>query len=173
MMGRNSKTSSLINKEFRASIGNGFNADIWSHSWTGRRFLKIIFLRIFALVRVKEGPVANFGHWIMGSGKWKVELRRWTFDLEIEVWDDLSEILNGVYMDDNVTDQIVWTPKLSGVFSYKYFRRKMTSVASTIPTWKEIWSIDVPTKVKTFMWLLLRGRLPVRDKIFSLNHISA
>lgn len=31
--------------------------------WTGNRYLKFIFPRIFALAMVKEGPVANFGHW--------------------------------------------------------------------------------------------------------------
>lgn len=42
-----------------------------------------------------------------------------------------------------------------------------------IPFWKVLWVVDVSTKIKAFIWLLLHGRLPVKDKLVTLNLLSA
>lgn len=108
--------------------------------------------------------------WSLGS--WEVELKRQNFDWETEVWGEFSEVLNNVYLDDNVSNKIISTPKPSGVFFYKSFKRRMTTVVPIIPAWKVMWTIDMLTKIKTSIWLLLQGRFLVRHIFFILNLIS-
>lgn len=76
---------------------------------------------------MKEGLVTNFGHYNHGVCKWEVEIRRQTFYLEIEIWEEFFGVLYSVYLDDNVSDRTIWTLEPSGVLSYKLFRKRMTT----------------------------------------------
>lgn len=81
--------------------------------------------------------------------------------------------MHSVYLDENTSDMIIWTLEPSGVFSCKLFRRKMITDFPMVPVWKVMWVIDVPIKIKTFMGMLLQGRLSVRDKLIRLNLLTA
>lgn len=81
-------------------------------------------------------------------------------------------MLGSVYLDENTSDRTIWTSEPLGVFSCKSFRRRLITAAPSNTTWKLIWAINMSFQIKTFMWILMRGRLLVRDKIFKLNLIS-
>lgn len=106
-MRRDSHVSSLISHGFRYLPRSGYNTDFWNDKWTRVGSLKLIFPNIFALAHVKEGLIAQFGHWDMGFWHWGIELRRQTFNWEIEIWEDFFATLNDVYLDKSTSDRIV------------------------------------------------------------------
>lgn len=66
-------------------IGNGLNADIWKDDWTGLGSLREAFPSIFALLVLKQRPVANFGSWNQEKWAWGVTLIRQPLDWEIHI----------------------------------------------------------------------------------------
>lgn len=65
----NAKVFDLVHHWFRTITGNGLNAEFWSDDWIGLGPLKVIFLKIYAFLAVKQGKVASFGNWNQGSGR--------------------------------------------------------------------------------------------------------
>lgn len=138
-MGRNSQVNTLINQRFRVLIGNGLNTDFWNDNWAGRESLKMIFPRIFVLTQVRKGSAANFGHWDHGSCTWEVTIRRRTFDWEDEVWEQFTQVLRSVYLDENSSNRIIWTPKPLGVFSCKSFKSRLIGDIPAVLIQKLLW----------------------------------
>lgn len=60
-IGRNGRVWDFINQQFQILIGDDQDTDFCNDNWIRRGQLWIHFLRIFALVRLKSNPMANFG----------------------------------------------------------------------------------------------------------------
>lgn len=60
----------------------------------------------------------------------------------------------------------------SGTFSYNSLRRELCSEIPDIPCWQSLQGIHVSVKVKSFTWLLLKGKVPMTDKLARLNLIG-
>ncbi|CAL1357028.1 unnamed protein product [Linum trigynum] len=72
-----------------------------------------------------------------------------------------------------VADHLIWHYEVSGEYSVKSGYRLAAAEyivdVSTIPSsfdcrsWKFLWSLPVPPKLKIFLWRVVKGFLPVRD----------
>lgn len=93
-------------------------------------------------------------------------------DWETEIWKDFLDILNAVYLDENTSDTIVLISEPSGKFICKSFKKDLLVHVLAMSLWKAMWAIEVLIKIKAFMWLLLHGRLPVKDKPIRINLLS-
>lgn len=138
IMERNNKVPSLIGQDFIALLGNGLNANFWNDNWIGCGSFKLISPLSLALARVKEEPVVDYKHWDQGVWHWMVELRRQTFDWKTEIWEEFCNTLNGVYLDENISDRIVWILKPSGMFSCKSFKKELNLHVPATRVWKSM-----------------------------------
>ncbi|KAK9030083.1 hypothetical protein V6N11_031517 [Hibiscus sabdariffa] len=69
--------------------------------------LKLEFPRLFAIVNLKAGKVADFGTKENGVWVWKIELRRQLFEWEVSLWDAFISILDLAAMGSGVNDALV------------------------------------------------------------------
>lgn len=99
-----------------------------------------------------------------------MELRRQTFDWETDILDEFLYILKDFYLDENTSDKIVWRYLINSLANLS--KKELLAQVSTV-LWKTIWVVKVPTKIKIFILLLLRRRLPVRGHLVRLNLSSA
>ncbi|KAK1323396.1 putative ribonuclease H protein [Acorus calamus] len=60
-------------------------------------------------------------------------------------------------------DKIVWKPKLVEGFSVKSFydrlRRARVTLTEVARTYKEIWGVKIPLKVKAFIWTFYQQKI--------------
>lgn len=67
-------------------------------------------------------------------------------------------------------DRCIWAPSRTGKYSVKsaYYSQlewRRPSVGSTTSLWKCVWKVNVPPKIKNFMWRLMRNILPVKERL--------
>lgn len=76
-------------------------------------------------------------------------------------------------LDEDIQDRYIWTPTASGRYSYRFLRKELHCHSHVVPCWRALWWVFAPPKVKTFMWLLIRHRLSLRDRLFRLRIVSS
>lgn len=103
VLGWNDKVKVFIKHDFRIIIGDGQDKNFWGNNWIGRGELRMCFLRIFALSRVKSGPLIVLGD---GRWRWNIELRRRVFDWEIDIWEDFKSTLDEVILVERMKDRL-------------------------------------------------------------------
>lgn len=123
---------------------------------------------LFILIHI----VFSFGHWEQGDWIWDLRLCRTTFDLKVDFWEEFNSTLHKVCLDGSHYDRLFWIPSSSNAFSCKSFIVELIKDVSVVPIWKALWRVHSPVKVKTFMWLLIKGRFPVREKLARLNLLN-
>lgn len=74
LMDNNDRVSNVICRNFKHLISNGLHLDFWTDNWKGRREMKMLFPRIYALATVKQRQVSLFSHWNEGIRIWNVHL---------------------------------------------------------------------------------------------------
>ena len=81
-------------------------------------------------------------------------------------------ITGGVGVDDN----ILWHYEMSGVFSVKSGYRLLrgsslvpscSGLCSSISWWKWFWKLNVPSKIKIFLWKACNNWFPTRVNLAS------
>ncbi|EOY10284.1 Uncharacterized protein TCM_025654 [Theobroma cacao] len=77
-------------------MGNGHNVLFWQDEWIEGVILKDKFPRMFALASNKTGSVNEFGAWINGDWRWKINLRQSIFDWESAQWSGLLQMIAGI-----------------------------------------------------------------------------
>lgn len=84
-------------------------------------------------------------------------------------WDDFLSTLDGVVLDVSVRDRMIWTPTAAGWS----FKTSLECQSPVLPIWKVIWKVPTPLKIKTFILLLFKQRLPIREHLIRLQIVSA
>ncbi|EOY10280.1 Uncharacterized protein TCM_025650 [Theobroma cacao] len=79
-------------------VGNGHNVLFWQDEWIEGVILKDKFPRMFALASNKTGCVNEFGAWVNGDWRWKINLRRSIFYWERAQWTGLLQMIAAVQM---------------------------------------------------------------------------
>lgn len=109
-----------------------------------------------------------------GGGRWLLEDKPLTGKLMCGMTSlPLSTV--SIWKKTLVT-KLFWVLESTDVYSYKSFKREILFDVSRVPFGKLYGGgggVEVCLKIKTFLWLFLWGRLPVRDKISRLNLINA
>jgi hypothetical protein len=156
-------------------IGSGENIKIWSDPWVpaspNRKIISprgdCILTRVSELIHPYTG--------------------QWDQELIINIFHsiDANRILQIPLYDNGFEDFIAWRGTRSGNFSVKSayhteWRHQFNGVScrSLIAgtplnnsTWKILWNLDVPAKVKIYCWRILHGVLPLKAILFR-RHIG-
>lgn len=142
----------LLNKGLCWRIGNGETANFWRDNWmnSGPIMIKATVPVVNLEVKVK--------HFVDHNG-WKLE--------------ELSKVLPQsaikeiapipVLLNSDIEDKIIWSQNANGIFSVRPAYDLHYQGQSTENTcWEKIWKINVPPKIKIFLWEL-HGKLLTND----------
>lgn len=131
-----------------------------------------MFPRIYALATSKSGYVRSFGKWEDRRWTWEIALCRRAFGWEVDVWDEFMRSNEGFVPVEETRDKIIWAPSSSRRFTCIFFRRSISKKGLVSDRWKILWGLSVLLKVKCFVWLYLRDRVTVRNRLFRSSVIQ-
>ncbi|KAL4354523.1 hypothetical protein GQ457_06G019470 [Hibiscus cannabinus] len=114
--------------KIRFKLGDGCCINFWEDWWTQFPSLKVEFLRLFTVVTKKAGKVADFGTKVNGVWVWKIDLRRWLFEWELQLWDAFISSLDIAAINPRVHDTLSWTGDSDGVYTPSFFCRVVSSI---------------------------------------------
>lgn len=152
-------------------IGDDRYIEFWNDE-TGRGMLRQVFPRIFSLARNKMARSAILGLGMMGGGSGSLRLGdefligRWMYERS------LGTPREGILPVDGTRDRIIWGLMSSSYFSCHSFQRAFSRGDPVSERWLNLWGLPAPLKVKCFVWLLLRDRVAVRERLLRLGVIE-
>ncbi|CAL1363270.1 unnamed protein product [Linum trigynum] len=155
---------SLLLKGLRWSIGSGISVHITEDIW-----LPTTPPSSPKLLPHVSPPSPHVSCLIdHSSGSWKVQLLLSLFDATTV--QTIRSIPLPIFP---VQDRLVWHYEKSGLYTvksgYKIASEDFIRDLSTIPivfdpqSWKFLWALPVPPKLRFFMWRLIQGFLPLKD----------
>lgn len=103
-----------------------------------------------------------------GTKLWDVRRVRQLFSVA-----DANAILATCVPQRSVNDRIAWTRSCDGFYSvksgYQLWHYQFVGNANVIQSkgWSRIWRLQVPHKVKIFIWRFCRNNVPVRNRLKS------
>jgi hypothetical protein len=156
-------------------VGNGDNIDIWRDCWIpsspNRKILTPRGDCILSRVEQLIDPI----------------LGDWDLDLIDSIFNplDVSRILQIPLHTGGFGDFISWHGTKNGVFSIRSAshiewrhqfngvtcRSLISGTSTENPTWKTLWNLAVPAKVKIYCWRIMHGVIPLKAILFS-RHIG-
>ncbi|KAJ8769655.1 hypothetical protein K2173_005258 [Erythroxylum novogranatense] len=96
--------------------------------------------------------------------------RRWNIPLLMEKFSarDVSSILSIPFSMFNTNDSLLWHHERNGIYTVKSGYRISryehgTRIGANDVLWKRVWELQVPPKLRDFMWRALHGVLPQRQ----------
>lgn len=170
---------------FEASRGGGVSY-IWSGMWQAKEALKNGFKWVLGNgenIRIFEDP------WIRGKDRfmadnthtgtsWGMKVRELFIPGEKQ-WDeskvnsivttvDAKAILAIPIPKSQVPDRIAWAFSPDGKYSvksgYKYWHDRFSDCKHEVSSqgWAKLWKLEVPHKIRVFLWKICRNNIPVR-----------
>lgn len=147
----------LLAKGLRNRIGNGDETKMFNDPWIPKEnsFKPICINR--ELINRK---VSDF---ILPNGTWDVE----KLSGAVVYFD--CDIIRGVPINKNLSDKIIWHFDKTGEYTVKsryklYMKLKIDGIQSssshTNKIWNNVWRMEVPSKIKHFVWKALNNVLP-------------
>ncbi|XP_037493294.1 uncharacterized protein LOC105628614 [Jatropha curcas] len=145
---------------FRWRIGDGKSVNVWTEPWLLRdnQFrVPLPILPGFEHIRVSDLILTH------GARAWNLPLIHGLFNPSI------AEIITSIPLATNVQDDIlIWHWTDSGIYSVKSGYKVVASHSvDTEDAWrssfgKSLWSLQIPPKVRHFLWRCCRDILPVK-----------
>lgn len=152
----------VVRRGLRWRIGNGNSINVWTHPW----------LRNDAYTHVTTDMIAGREEMRVAelmnetTGTWNIALIRQMFNHR-----DAAEIRRLPINLLNREDEPIWRYSKNGNYTvrsayYQLMEHIVDNNDLKEPgNWKKLWSLNVPNKVRIFIWRLLRGCLPVRGRL--------
>ena len=150
----------------RYTLGTGSSILFWKDWWTGESPLADRYSRLFEICSNPEILISQ-AH--QGDG-WHLRFRRTFGREELALWQQLfAEI--GDLEPSSEADLMRWALEPSALFSVSslYYKLLQTS-EEKVPQF--LWAAKLPHKIKIFLWLRARGRLPAGDQL-KLRHVPS
>ncbi|CAL1407561.1 unnamed protein product [Linum trigynum] len=155
------KAADLLKKDSAWNIKNGKSTKFWFDPWVLQVALKDVALNQIP----EELEHAVVGDFVTSDGSWRTDLFS-----EILPVDIVQKILS-VAVDTLSTeeDTLFWHTAPDGRFSTKsaYTLINQHQADPNEKLWKTIWQLPVPERVRSFVWLVCRGRIPTNSFRFS------
>ncbi|XVF37524.1 hypothetical protein REPUB_Repub20aG0016100 [Reevesia pubescens] len=141
--------------------------------WIEGSILKLRFPRIIAVAKNKVGKVKEYGHWHNNQWVWAFDLRRRFFDWECAQWHEFHNLLLEHAVNREQKDALLWKGTPSGLYTPKAFCKSVLArMYQENNLWKQLWAGLAPPKVEIFCWLLIRGKVVVRDLLVKRGMLS-
>jgi hypothetical protein len=152
----------VVRGGLRWRLGNGEKVSVWKYPWLRNEDHAYITT---PMIEGRENMKVSelIDHDI---GKWNVTLIQQLFNTR-----DVSEILKIPLNLLHEEDEQIWRHSIKGLYSVRSaYHHLIESVIDNNHlkvdgNWKRLWSLNVPNKVKIFLWRVLRGCLPVRGRL--------
>ena len=140
----------------RVVIGKGDRTSFWEdHCITDSSFAKKIPM-LYSVSINKEITVKE----VIEGGEESLRFRRALVGNLHMQWTQLMQSLVGVTLRDEA-DRLRWNLTSSGNFSVKSFYLAM-QLSNLVP-YKFLWKVQIPLRVKIFLWLVLKKSILTRD----------
>jgi hypothetical protein len=140
-------------------LGNGQNILFWTDWWSGESPLCERFHTLFDICSYPAMTVATASR----GTTWHIPFRRTFGPLETEQWNVLlAELAQAA--PSVLRDKVSWALEPSGGFSTSSLYRKLCQ-GEACSYANDIWSANIPLKVKIFTWQLARNRLPTNEQL--------
>jgi len=156
------RSRTLLLKGIRWRIGNGSRIKFWHDHWVDN-------CSLIELLNLHDDPPSNsqcmVSEFIKDDRTWNIpKLRSVIPDEQV-----LQKVIGIPLSITDVEDSFCWGFSGSGTFSVKSATWLAHShIAHPAPIWpfKDIWKMDVPPKIRLFLWQLLHNALPLRDTLY-------
>jgi ribonuclease HI len=151
-------------------IGNGETTKIWEDRWISNHFGG-------KPLTLPDAQQANLvSDLLTASGQWNVELVRQIF------YPVDAEAIIKIPLRNSVEDFLAWEPEKHGQYSVKTAYRLLftgrqqqatetQAGSSGDDSWRLLWKVEVPPKVRVFWWRVLHEFLPAKQ-ILHKGHIE-
>ena len=162
----------LVKNGLRWRLGNGESIRIWSDKWLPKpSTFMVSSLRLFMPHYMKVRDLIN-----KEEASWKVDAIDALF-MPHEV-----EVIKAIPISSHLPeDKLIWAWSNNGVFSVKnaYWIACQMSIAEFSGSssdgsqersfWKRLWQINVPHKIRHFVWRACRDILPLKTNLVKRN----
>ena len=129
-------------------VGNGNNTRFWEDTWLGESPLAIQYPSLYRIAQRREVFVAT----VFQSVPLNIQFRRSLAGNRWEEWLHLVRRLMEVQLSHQ-PDVLRWKLTSSGAFTVKSMYIDVIN-SNAIPTFKYVWAVKVPLKIKVFMWFV-------------------
>ncbi|KAH9685373.1 reverse transcriptase domain-containing protein [Citrus sinensis] len=162
--------SQVIKKGVRWRIGDGKNVLVYKDNWIPRL---ATFQPISPKTLPPETVVADL---INSENKWRADKLEQHFMKE-----DIEAILKILLPSGKEEDEVLWHFDKKGEYSVKSgyqlvlnqnFPNEPESSNSSSRLWKIPWMLDLPEKVKIFMWRALKNILPTAENLWKRKSLQ-
>ena len=142
----------------RIQIGSGQNCSIGSAPWLPNA--NNGFISTSLPEQITTAPVSS----LMAHGQ-----RRWDYDVVADLFNarDRNLILQIPLSARRDKDVWYWLADPHGLYTVRSYYKLLNHCATT-PTsgvWRKIWNLEVPSKVKIFLWRAAMNVLPITDNL--------
>jgi len=156
-------TSAMFAISIVTTVGNGWNTLFWTDRWLHGCCLEDLAPNIFSCVPLKLRRTRTVFE-AMQDHTWVRDIRSalgWRGLVEyLELWDNMAGFVL------NTTDDIHhWKFEASGIYSTRSAYRNFFAGSITFEPWKRLWKSWAPSKCKTFVWLAIRNRCWIADRL--------
>ena len=157
-------TQNLLTIGHRWKIGDGSKINVWKMPW----------IRNLLSLKPSSMPLQNFedltvNHLLDSNlNSWNTTLVRAIFTSS-----DVAAILAMPLYTRSTLDQRVWKPTFDGSYTVKFVYRICSDLIHTNYTaqgctrWNSIWNMEIPQRVRAFIWRLAHQCLPTRTNLLN------
>jgi hypothetical protein len=131
--------------------GNGMNTRFWEDHWLSEQPLSLIFPRLFSISLNLDITVNK----AFASGIKNLKFRRVIVGQKNEQWLQLCGVCDAMTLS-NDPNKLWWKLSESGVFTVKSLYRVLQNYG--VVPYNFMWEIKMAMRVKTFLWLVLKGK---------------
>jgi hypothetical protein len=156
----NVKDSFLSFGSFR--VKDGSQTRFWMDTWLGNQPLKDKFPSLFNIVRRKQDPVAT----VLASVPLNIYFRRNLEGRNLRDWHRIVASLQNMNLHGE-KDVFVWRLHSSGTFSVKSMYAAL--INNGVRVSQDLWQIEIPSRIKIFLWYLKRGVILTKDNLARRN----
>ncbi|KAK8643652.1 hypothetical protein V6N13_012935 [Hibiscus sabdariffa] len=84
---------------------------------------------------------------------------------ELDSWRDILSMFEGVALVPDLPDRLIWIHDRARIFSVRKLSELMLNdgVEDLAFNFNNVWSLFVPPKVRSFLWMLYLKRIPTID----------
>lgn len=144
----------------RYRIESGRSVFFWEDVWLGDTPLKTQFPYLYSICRDNDATVSQ----LYSEEGWNIELRRSLRTQDIEEWENLQTMLEGVTLTED-RDMMIWTLNKTGKFTTKSLYREMVFGGVIDGRMLEILKLPIPAKIRIFLWMMVKRRIQAAKQL--------
>lgn len=149
-------------------LGRGSEVRFWEDKWAGCNSLASLFPEAYNLALSSNVSVRSQGFHFYNGWRWKPLIRRPISARESAVVLALKDHLTNLSPSPNLRqDGVSWPFHPSGSFSVKSLYNIISGINTRDKEAGFIWNSVTPSKVKVFLWILLKRKLNTK---LTLSH---